>query len=138
MSPSNSVRPEQSRGTLGYVSRLRSTRTALILSALLLGTPAFADSSLPPSPWANRQLPDPRQEARARALMEELRHDGIRVSSVLPGSVATEFSGRAAGSGAEWRLLAEDVALAVVTLLEHPPRSLPSRVEIRPSRPVRR
>ena len=45
----------------------------LIFLALALATPAFADSSLPPSPWANRQLPDPRQEARARALMEELR-----------------------------------------------------------------
>ncbi len=45
----------------------------LILIALAFATPALADSSLPPSPWANRQLPDPRQEARARALMEELR-----------------------------------------------------------------
>ena len=45
----------------------------LILIALALATPAFADSSLPPSHWANRQLPDPRQEARAQALMQELR-----------------------------------------------------------------
>jgi cytochrome c-type biogenesis protein CcmH len=45
----------------------------LILIALAFASPALADSSLPPSPWANRQLPDPRQEARARALMEELR-----------------------------------------------------------------
>ena len=45
----------------------------LVLIALALATPAFADSSLPPSHWADRQLPDPRQEARARALMEELR-----------------------------------------------------------------
>jgi cytochrome c-type biogenesis protein CcmH len=45
----------------------------IILIALALATPALADSSLPPSHWANRQLPDPRQEARARALMEELR-----------------------------------------------------------------
>jgi cytochrome c-type biogenesis protein CcmH len=41
--------------------------------AIFLAAPALADSSLPPSPWANRQLPDPRQEARARGLMEELR-----------------------------------------------------------------
>ena len=44
-----------------------------ILLALLIAAPAWADSSLPPSYWADRQLPDPRQEARARALMEELR-----------------------------------------------------------------
>ena len=56
------------------VSRLRSTRTVWVLAfAILLAGPALADSSLPPSHWANRQLPDPRQEARARALMEELR-----------------------------------------------------------------
>ena len=69
------------------------------------------------------------------ALMQEVRHEGIRVSSVLPGSVATEFSGRGARSGAEWRLLPEDVALATANLLDHPARSLPSRIEIRPSRP---
>jgi cytochrome c-type biogenesis protein CcmH len=40
---------------------------------LLLSQPALADSSLPAAEWADRQLPDPRQEARARALMEELR-----------------------------------------------------------------
>jgi len=45
----------------------------LMLIVLAFATPAFADTSLPPSHWANRQLPDPRQEARARALMEELR-----------------------------------------------------------------
>jgi 3-oxoacyl-[acyl-carrier protein] reductase len=69
------------------------------------------------------------------ALMQELRYDNIRVTTVLPGSVATGFSGRAAGSGADWKLLPEDVAQAIVDLLNHPARSLPSRVEIRPSRP---
>jgi cytochrome c-type biogenesis protein CcmH len=47
-------------------------RLVLIL-ALTLAGPASADSSLPPAYWANRQLPDARQEARATALMEELR-----------------------------------------------------------------
>ena len=41
--------------------------------ALLLAAPALADSNLPPADWADKQLPDPRQEARARALMETLR-----------------------------------------------------------------
>jgi cytochrome c-type biogenesis protein CcmH len=40
---------------------------------LFLATPALADSNLPAARWANEQLPDPRQEAQARALMEELR-----------------------------------------------------------------
>ena len=51
----------------GQVNRL-----ALIL-ALALAAPALADSDLPPARWANEQLPDPRQEAQAKALMEELR-----------------------------------------------------------------
>ena len=45
----------------------------MIFFALLAAQPALADSSLPPAQWANRQLPDPRQEARARSLMAELR-----------------------------------------------------------------
>ena len=48
-------------------------KAVLILLALLLSTAAVADSSLPPAHWANRQLPDARQEAKAKALMEELR-----------------------------------------------------------------
>ena len=40
---------------------------------LILAAPAVADSNLPPAEWADRQLPDPRQEAQARALMEQLR-----------------------------------------------------------------
>lgn len=46
---------------------------ALVLLALLALQPALADSDLPPAYWANRQLPDPRQEAQAQALMGELR-----------------------------------------------------------------
>ena len=45
----------------------------LVLACLLAASPAFADSSLPPAYWADRQLPDARQEAQAVALMEELR-----------------------------------------------------------------
>ena len=47
-------------------------RLALIV-ALLIAQPLLADSNLPPAYWANRQLPDPKQEAKAQALMEELR-----------------------------------------------------------------
>ena len=46
---------------------------AVAIAVALMAAPAFADSSLPPSYWANRQLPDQRQEAKAQALMAELR-----------------------------------------------------------------
>lgn len=48
-------------------------RKGLLVLALMAAAPAFADSNLPPAYWAYRQLPDPKQEARAQALMEELR-----------------------------------------------------------------
>ena len=51
------------------------SRSSLIagIAMLLVATPVLADSSLPAARWANEQLPDPRQEAQAKALMEELR-----------------------------------------------------------------
>ena len=72
--------------------------------------------------------------AFSEALMQEVRADGIRVSVVLPGSVATGFGGRSRDGDDSWKLQPEDVAAAVMDLLKQPDRSLPSRVEIRPSR----
>ena len=73
----------------------------------------------------------------SEALMQEVRHDGIRVAYVMPGSVRTEFSGRSLGHD-EWKLAPDDVAQAVIDLLKHPSRSLPSRVEIRPAQPPKK
>jgi NAD(P)-dependent dehydrogenase (short-subunit alcohol dehydrogenase family) len=73
----------------------------------------------------------------SEVLMQEVRHDGIRVSYVMPGSVATEFS-PGGSSGADWKLSADDVAQTIEDLLAHPTRSLPSRVELRPSMPPRK
>ena len=66
------------------------------------------------------------------AAMLDLRQHGIRVCAILPGSVATEFR---PGGEADWKLAPEDVARAVVDLLRYPDRALPSRLELRPSRP---
>jgi 3-oxoacyl-[acyl-carrier protein] reductase len=76
-------------------------------------------------------------DAFSEALMQEVRHDGIRVSYVKPGSVNTDFTGHADPSN-EWKLRPEDVAQVVIDLVAHDPRSLPSRVEIRPSTPPRK
>ena len=73
--------------------------------------------------------------AFSEALMQEVRYDGIRVSYVLPGSVATGFGGRGAPDRADWKVQPEDVARVVLDLLTMPERSLPSRVELRPSQP---
>jgi NAD(P)-dependent dehydrogenase (short-subunit alcohol dehydrogenase family) len=74
----------------------------------------------------------------SEAIMQDLRHDNIRVSTILPGSVNTEFRGHRAGETAGWKLTPEDVAQVVLDLLRHDPRSLPSRVELRPTRPPRK
>ena len=74
--------------------------------------------------------------AFSESLMQEVRYDDIRVTVVMPGSVATEFSGPMAKGGDEdWKLTGDDVAEVVMDLLRHPGRSLPSKVEIRPSKP---
>ena len=76
--------------------------------------------------------------AFSESLLQELRGDNIRVSNVLPGSVSTGFSGREPGQGADWKLDPNDVAQVIENLLDFPGRSLPSRIEIRPSRPPSR
>jgi len=73
--------------------------------------------------------------AFSEALMQEVRYDDIRVSAVMPGSVATGFSGGDEARGADWKIAPEDVAEVVLNLIRHNPRSLPSRVELRPSKP---
>lgn len=73
--------------------------------------------------------------AFSEALMLEVRNDDIRVSVVMPGSVATEFSGpSAATKNDSWKLTSDDIAQTVADLLRHPGRSLPSKIEIRPAR----
>ena len=71
----------------------------------------------------------------SQVLMQELRYDNIRVSCVAPGSVDTRFSGNNQISSVTRKLDPRDVAQVIVDLLGHEPRSLPSRVEIRPSQP---
>jgi 3-oxoacyl-[acyl-carrier protein] reductase len=76
--------------------------------------------------------------AFSMALMQEVRHQGIRVSCIAPGSVRTAFSSGGAAAGTEWKLAPEDVAQAIVDVLDHPSRSLPSKVDIRPARPPKK
>ena len=74
----------------------------------------------------------------SEALMQEVRHDRIKVSYVMPGSVNTEFGGGNVSEENAWQLQSEDIARVVVDLLRHDRRSLPSRVEIRPSMPPKK
>lgn len=72
----------------------------------------------------------------SEALMQEVRHNHIKVSIIMPGSVNTSFAGHDVHSEqATWKLLPEDVAQVVLCLLDMEARALPSRVEVRPSEP---
>lgn len=74
----------------------------------------------------------------SEALMQEVRHDNIKVSYIMPGSVNTEFGGDQPGDEKDWQLRPEDVAKAVMDLLAYPDRALASRIEMRPSRPPKK
>ncbi len=73
----------------------------------------------------------------SEAMMLDKRNDNVRVSYIMPGSVATEFSAHGADSGSDWKIHPEDVAEIVRMLMQMPERTLISRVEVRPSKPKR-
>ena len=72
----------------------------------------------------------------SEAMMLDHRYDNVRVSDIMPGSVNTEFAANA--SAADWKIAPEDVAQVVIDLLRTPPRTLVSRVEMRPAKPPRK
>ena len=72
----------------------------------------------------------------AESLMLEVRDAGVKVSVVMPGSVATSFS--QTGRDQSWKLMAEDVAEAVEFLLDTPQRMLVDRIEMRPLNPPKK
>jgi 3-oxoacyl-[acyl-carrier protein] reductase len=71
----------------------------------------------------------------SEAIMLDLRPKGIRVSTIMPGSVSTHFAGHTPSESDAWKIQSEDIAQIVIDLLEMNPRTLPSRVEVRPSQP---
>jgi len=71
-------------------------------------------------------------------LNQEVRHDNIKVTTIAPGSVATAFGGGAADAGADWKIATSDVGDLVVDLLELDTHSLPSYIELRPSKPPKK
>lgn len=70
-----------------------------------------------------------------QAVMLDLRKHGIKVSTIMPGSVATEFNDHKPGPEDAWKIQIEDLGQIVLDLLKMNPRTLPSKVEVRPSLP---
>lgn len=71
----------------------------------------------------------------SEALMQEVRHDNIKVSYICPGSVNTEFGDDVISKEKAWQLQPEDIANTVTDLLAFDSNALPSKIEIRPSQP---
>lgn len=71
----------------------------------------------------------------SQAIMLDLRRLGIKVTTIMPGSVATHFNNHKPGKEDAWKIQPEDIGQMVVDLLNMDPRTLPSKIEVRPSIP---
>jgi NAD(P)-dependent dehydrogenase (short-subunit alcohol dehydrogenase family) len=75
----------------------------------------------------------------SEAMMQDIRYDGIRVSYIMPGSVDTDFAAAPGSKPREtWKLTGKDIAKAVMDLYKFPATALASRIEMRPSQPLRK
>lgn len=74
----------------------------------------------------------------SEVLILDLRQDDIKVTQIMPGSVATHFNGHTPGPEDAWKIQPEDIAQLTLDLLALPKRTLPSRIEVRPSKPPRK
>jgi NAD(P)-dependent dehydrogenase (short-subunit alcohol dehydrogenase family) len=73
----------------------------------------------------------------SQAIMLDLRKYGIKVTTIMPGSVATHFNNHIPNEQDAWKIQPEDIGQMVVDLLKMPLRTLPSKIEVRPSMPVK-
>ncbi|WP_370173978.1 SDR family oxidoreductase [Leeuwenhoekiella palythoae] len=73
-----------------------------------------------------------------QAIMLDLRQDDVKVSTIMPGSVATHFNGNEPSKEDAWKIQSEDIGELVVDLLKMNPRTLPSKIEVRPSKPPKK
>ncbi|HEY0110108.1 MAG TPA: SDR family oxidoreductase [Fibrella sp.] len=71
----------------------------------------------------------------SQAIMLDLRGEGIKVSTIMPGSVATEFADHTPSDADAWKIQPEDIGKLVIDLLSMHPRTLPSKIEVRPTIP---
>jgi 3-oxoacyl-[acyl-carrier protein] reductase len=70
-----------------------------------------------------------------QAMMMDVRNEGIKVTTIMPGSVATHFNGHEPSEKDAWKIQPEDIGQLVLDLIRMPARTLPSKVEVRPSFP---
>lgn len=74
----------------------------------------------------------------SQAVMLDLRNYGIKVSTIMPGSVATYFNNHQPNEADSWKIQKEDLGQMVIDLLKMHPRTLPSKIEVRPTTPPKK
>ncbi len=73
-----------------------------------------------------------------QAMMLDLREHDVKCSTIMPGSVSTYFNNRVPGDNDGWKIQPEDLGQMVIDLLKMHPRTLPSKIEVRPSKPPKK
>jgi 3-oxoacyl-[acyl-carrier protein] reductase len=111
------------------VEALKKTKGYIITIASLAGTNFFAGGSAYNASKFGLV-------GFTQAIMLDLRAHGIKVSTIMPGSVATYFAGHVPNENDGWKIQPEDVGQIVLDLLNMNPRTLPSKIEVRPSAPA--
>ena len=110
------------------LSALKQSKGYIITIASLAGTNFFANGSAYNASKFGLV-------GFSQAVMLDLRQYGIKVTTIMPGSVATEFNDHTVSEADAWKIQPEDVGEIVVNLLNMHPRTLPSKIEVRPTIP---
>ncbi|WP_162418764.1 SDR family oxidoreductase [Cyclobacterium roseum] len=118
-------------GIKASVDALKSTRGFFLTISSLAGTNFFAGgSAYNASKFGLTGF--------SQAIMLDLRQEGVRVSTIMPGSVATGFNDHEVNEKDAWKIQKEDIGEMVVGLFNLDPRTLPSKIEVRPSMPPKK
>ncbi len=110
------------------IEALKKTKGYIITISSLAGTNFFANASAYNASKFGLT-------GFTQAAMIDLRKYGIKVTTIMPGSVATEFNDHKPGPQDDWKIQVEDIGQIVIDLLKMHPRTLPSKIEVRPSVP---
>jgi 3-oxoacyl-[acyl-carrier protein] reductase len=135
-----SLRPEQWQETIdtnltgvffsvkASIEALKKSKGYIITIASLAGTNFFAGGSAYNASKFGLV-------GFTQAIMLDLRQEGVKVSTIMPGSVATYFNNGAPSEKDAWKIQPQDLGEMVAGLLRMHPRTLPSKIEVRPSMP---
>jgi 3-oxoacyl-[acyl-carrier protein] reductase len=110
------------------IAALKKTKGYIITVASLAGTNFFANGSAYNASKFGLV-------GFSQAIMLDLRQYGIKVTTIMPGSVATHFNDHIPNDADAWKIMPEDIGQMVVDLLKMHPRTLPSKIEVRPTIP---